>query len=128
MSRVHYRVTFNIACPGIGDEIANGAPLDRSRIPVWVLHGEIGRPLDVGLLHSNRFQAVRAVEFLCQIDQGLYPAAAAEGASNRLISLRCRLCVVGHGVRQDDRVRVRVGQIEGPTHHMTKLVMQRHTD
>lgn len=63
------------------------------------------------------FQAISdcwAVEFPCQIDKGLCPAMAAEGASYR---------VVGNGEGQNDRVRVRVREVEGPAHHMTKLVV-----
>jgi hypothetical protein len=117
-----------VAAPGPRDQFADRLALDGARIPVGVLHGEVGGLVDAALGHADLAQRCRRRKFSRQIVE----AARGVRRTKCCGDLRHRVGygrrIVGEGVRENDGVGLRMRQIERPAQRMAELVMQRHAD
>ena len=74
--------------------------------------------------HADVGQTLRNVQASRQIIKAKRRIGLPQSPGNALHRLRRGRGVVSGDMRQNNRMRQRVGQIEGAAKHMTKLVMQ----
>jgi hypothetical protein len=112
------------AGPGITDQATQQGWFERPRIDIGICQREIDGPIDATLRHAEVAQRDGNSSTVSDVVN----AAGNPGAANCTFDSfdgvgRCR-GVVGEGVRQDDRVRLGMREVERAAQHVAKRMME----